>query len=395
MSSTSDLSSTSSTATSTLVVDNDGGAMALERNGSRVRTVDVLKVLFIVAGFALGCLLLVVLAPLLLSIVIAIFLAVAADPVVRFFQRRGLARTPAVLVFTGLLVVVLLALVAVFVPPLIDQGTQLATDTPGYVQDLRDTKLVRDADKKYDIIDKASAQVEKLPAKVGSQLGTVVATIFAGVFGALTVIFLMVLLLLGGGELTGGLVQVFPAIASRRWWKLIIDSYRSVSGYVAGTLLIAVIAGVTVLVACFALGLPSPLPLALWMGLLDVVPLVGATIGALPAVTVAFLAGGVTDGIIMCVALLVYQQAENLVIQPAILGKVVSLSPVIVFVAILAGSQLLGITGALLAIPLAGIAQIFLREALADRAEADLEVPPIAPDDVPDRPDPTPDDHAD
>jgi predicted PurR-regulated permease PerM len=88
----------------------------------------------------------------------------------------------------------------------------------------------------------------------------------------------------------------------------------------------------------------------------------------------------------MIVVLFVYQQVENVWVQPAILGKVVALSPVVVFVAILAGAQLLGITGALLAIPLAGIAQIFLRELLGTRQDQARGLPPIAPDDVPDRP---------
>jgi predicted PurR-regulated permease PerM len=355
-----------------------------------VRTSDVVKVLAIIALFVLGCLLLYLLASLLLTILIAAFLAVASDPAVRFFQRRGLGRSSAVALFSTCMMIILLGFLAVFVPPLVSQGTQLADDAPHYVERIKKTHLVREADRKYDVVDKISEQTQKLPKTVGSQLGTVVATVFAGIFGVITIVFLTALLLLSGGELTTSLVRVFPAIASRRWWKLIIDSYRSVSGYVAGTFLIAVIAGVVVLVTCLALGLPSPLPLALWMALMDVIPLVGATIGALPVVAVAFLAGSVTDGIIVIVVLFVYQQVENIALQPAILGKVVSLSPVIVFVAILAGSQLLGITGALLAIPLAGVAQIFLREGLADRVDDELEVPPIAPDDVPDRPDTRP-----
>ncbi|MCW2972037.1 MAG: family transporter [Thermoleophilia bacterium] len=353
---------------------------------SRVRGGDVVKVLAIVTAFAAGIALVIVLAPLLVSILIATFLAVAADPAVRFFQRRGLSRSLAVGAFATCLVIVLVGASALFVPPLIDQGTQLAEDTPGYVQDIRESHGFRQLDRKYDVVDKASAAVDKLPDQVGSQLGTVVGAVFAGLLGMITVLFLMVLLLLGGGDITGSILRTFPKLAERRWWRLVIDSYRSITGYVVGTGLVAVVAGLAVLIPALILGLPNPLPLALWMALLDIVPLVGALIGAAPAIAVAFLAGSVTDGIIMLVILFVYQQIENVWVQPAILGKVVSLSPVVVFVAILAGSQLLGITGALLAIPLAGIAQIFLREFLND-ADEELEVPPIAPDDVPDQPD--------
>jgi len=388
-------SSTTSSSTNTAALVADAPGLTPPRandHPSKVLASDVLKILFIAAAFAAGCALIIVLAPLLLSVLVAAFLAVAADPAVRFFQRRGLGRTPAVLAFTTCLLVVLVGALAIFVPPLVSQGTTLAQDAPGYVDDVRDTKLFRDLDRKYDVVDKGSQAVEKLPKQVGSQLGTVIGTVFAGIFGAVTIIFLMVLLLLGGGEIAGGIVRIVPAIAERRWWRLIIASYQSVSGYVIGTALVAVIAGSVVVVTGFALGLPSVLPLALWMALLDVVPLVGALVGSLPAVAVAFLAGGTTEGIIMMVVLFAYQQLENIVVQPAILGKVVSLSPVIVFISILAGGQLLGITGALLAIPFVGIAQIFLREWIANRSgeDAEYEVPPIAPDDVPDRPHPEP-----
>ncbi|MCW2948997.1 MAG: family transporter [Thermoleophilia bacterium] len=382
------ISSSSSTRSSTIAVETPNLQPHPKR--SSVHGPDVVKVLLIITAFVAAGALLIVLAPLLLTILIAAFLAVAADPAVRFFQRRGLSRSLSVAAFTTCLVIVLAGMSALFVPPLINQGSQLASDTPGYVKDLRGSKMVRTLDRKYDVIDRASTALDSLPKKVGSQLGSVLATVFAGIFGAVTVLFLMVLLLLGGGTVTSGVVQVFPAIASRRWWRLIIDSYRSVTGYVTGTVLIALIAGTVVLVPSLIMGLPSPLPLALWMALLDIVPLVGALIGSLPAVLVAFLAGSVTDGIIMLIVLFLYQQVENVWLQPAILGKVVSLSPVVVFIGILAGSQLLGITGALLAIPLAGIAQIFLREWLSNRNDDELEVPPIAPDSVPDQPDSAP-----
>ncbi|MBC7462540.1 MAG: AI-2E family transporter [Thermoleophilia bacterium] len=375
----------SSSNTSTVAVQ-PPQLMSNLKDPSRVRGADVVKVLAIVVAFAAGIGLVIVLAPLLLSIVIAAFIAVAADPAVRFFQRRGLRRGPAVAAFATCLTILLVGFSALFLPPLVDQGAQLAKDTPGYVQDIRDSHGFRQLDRKFDVVGKASAAVDKLPKQVGSQLGTVVGAVFAGIFGAVTVLFLMVLLLLGGSDITGGILRIFPKLAERRWWQLIIDSYRSISAYVVGTFLVALVAGLAVLIPALILGLPNPLPLALWMALLDIVPLVGALIGAAPAIAVAFLAGSVTDGVIMLVILFLYQQVENVWVQPAVLGKVVSLSPVIIFVAILAGSQLLGITGALLAIPLAGVVQIFLREVLKDRFDGAMELPPIAPDHVPDPP---------
>lgn len=360
------------------------------RPPSRIHSADVVKVLTITGAFIGGCYLLLVLAPFLLTVLVAAFLAVAADPAVRFFQRRGLSRSLAVGAFTACLVIVLLALAALFLGPLVSQADQLAEDAPGYAKSVQDHTLVQDLDERFGVIDKATAEAEKLPERVGSQVASVAAAVFAGVFGTITLLFLMVLFLLGGRDVTAAVLQVFPALAERRWWTLIQDSYRSVSGYVAGTAVIAAIAGAVVLVACLALGLPSPLPLAAWMLLLDVVPLVGAMIGAAPAVLVAFAAGGVVEGVIMLVVLVVYQQVENIVLQPAILGKVVALSPLVVFLAILAGSQLLGIVGALLAIPLAGVAQIFVRSWLGSHREGRLAVPSISGDSAPSPPEPGP-----
>lgn len=353
---------------------------------SPVHAADVLKVLALTAVFVAGCLLLLQLAPFFLTLAIAALLAIAADPAVRFFQRRGLKRGPAVGAFTVCLIAVIVLMAAAFVPPLIDQGQVLADEAPGYVDQLREQPVVGDLEERYGLIDRARDAAQKLPERIGGGLASAAGALFAGIAGALTVLFLMIFLLLGGRDLMNGIVRIFPQLSERRWWSLVQDSYRSISGYVAGTLLVALIAGLTILAASLALGLPGYLPLALWMALFDIVPLVGALIGAAPAVVVAFAAGGMVDGIVMLVIVIVYQQLENIVIQPAILGKVVALAPILVFIAILAGSQLLGIVGALLAIPVAGVIQIFLHAWLEGRSGRELKPPPVAPSAAPDAP---------
>lgn len=347
----------------------------------------VVKVLLI-AGLMYAAMNVVVqLAPFFLTLMVAGFLAVAADPLVRGMQDRGLGRGASVGVMMLAIVVLMGLIAAVFVPPLVEQGERFVDKAPGMIEDLRHNDTYRSLDQRFDILDRATAQAEKLPARVSSQLGRVLGAVLAGVFGTITILFLMVLLLMGGGDLVEGVVRLYPPLAQRRWWSIVQGAYRSIGAYVAGTLLVALIAGTTIVVSLLVLGLPYPLPLGLWMMLLGIIPLVGATIGAIPAVIVAFAAGGLVKGLVMLGIVIVYQQVENIYIQPTIQGKVVSLPPLIIFISVLVGSQLMGVLGALFAVPLAGILQIFYRQYVESTGGHELELPPIAPDDAPDAPD--------
>jgi predicted PurR-regulated permease PerM len=163
---------------------------------------------------------------------------------------------------------------------------------------------------------------------------------------------------------------------------LIQGAYTNISAYVGGTLLVATSAGVTMVVSLLILGLPFAGPLGLWMFLFGIIPLVGATIGAVPAIIVAFVAedGGTAKGLILIAIVVGYQQLENLVIQPAIQGRVVSLPPIVIFLSVLIGSQLLGVLGALVAVPMAGIIQIFIKQLLDARDDnAPMEPLPVGP----------------
>lgn len=344
----------------------------------------VVKILAIAAVFYALAQLVVLLYQLLITLAVAVFLAVAADPLVRHLQNRGLGRGAAVAIFVAALLTVLGIILWVFVPPLVEQGAKLIDDAPGYVQEIRKSETFRTLDSRYNILDRASNQIAALPAQLADQLSTVVTAIAAGLFGAFTVLFLMVLLMLGGGSVVSGIAQVFPTIAERRWWSLVQGAYRSVGAYVGGTLIVATLAGVVLLIAQLALGLTQyALPLSLWMSLFAIIPLVGATIGSVPAIAVALIVGGWVKALILLVVVIVYQQIEGAFIQPTILGRVVSLPPLIIFLSVLIGAKLMGIIGALLAVPVAGIVQIILRELLADDSAPDVDLPPIAPDEVP------------
>lgn len=326
------------------------------------------------------------LTTLIIQFAIAAFLAVAADPLIRRMERHGLGRGRAV---TLLMIAVILALalfVSVFVPPLVEQGDRLIDATPAIIDDIRQSSLYQRADRQFGIVETLSEQAERVPGIVSDQLGSLLASVLAGVFGTITILFLTLFLLLGGGQVVEGTVRLFPTLAERRWWSIIQGAYTGIAAYVGGVVVIALIAGTVMTISAFALGLPYALPLGLWMGLLVIIPLIGATIGAVPAVIVAFVAGGWVKGLVMIGIVVVYQQLENLVIQPRVQGRAASLSPLVVFLSVLVGSHLLGVLGALFAVPVTGVLQIFVRQVIEERGEP-VQVPPVDSDAVPAAPD--------
>jgi predicted PurR-regulated permease PerM len=138
------------------------------------------------------------------------------------------------------------------------------------------------------------------------------------------------------------------------------DSARAVSGYMLGNLVISLIAGVTAFVCLLALGVPNPVVLALWVAFADLIPLVGATIGAALAVFAAFLHSP-TAGIVSLIFFIVYQQFENSVLQPMVMSRTVKVNPLMVILSVLVGVELFGFVGAVLAIPVAGAIQVAVK----------------------------------
>ncbi|MCW2961469.1 MAG: family transporter [Thermoleophilia bacterium] len=380
-------SDSNTSTTSTLHEPPELSAIAPTRISLEIPSKVVVKVLLLIAVFALSVMILRELQSLLVQIAVAVFLAVAADPVVRKLERRGMGRGRAVLSVMLAAFAACAIVVAVFVPPLVEQGDRFITAAPDIVDDVRGSSWYQDIDERFDVIGKASEQAEKLPGVVSDQIGSVFGAVAAGVLGTITILFLVVFLLLGGGQVMQGTVRVFPKIAERRWWTIVQGAYSGIAAYVGGAIIIALCGGTVLTVTALLLDLPYALPLGLWMMLLEIIPMIGATIGAIPAVIVAFVAGGTVEGIIMILVVIVYQQVENLIVQPKVQGRAASLSPLIVFVSVLVGSQLLGVLGALFAVPVAGVIQIFLRQLVDDQGSHDTSVPKLALEGAPEAPD--------
>jgi predicted PurR-regulated permease PerM len=308
-------------------------------------------------------------------ILIALFLSLALNPAVEYFERRGLRRVVASILVFLLALVAFAGLGALLIPPLITQVEDFVDAVPGFVEDLTAGRgplgfLQED----YEIVDRVQEAIEDQGA--GGILGVTNASLAVArgvvsfVIGVVTIAFLTIFMLLEGPRMLARFRDSLPESMKPRWDRVGGDIYRTVGGYVGGNLAISLIAGVCAAIVFFALGSKYAIALAVVVALLDLIPLAGATLAAVIVSTVAFIELGWIKGLIVVGFFVLYQQLENHVLQPVIYGRTVQLSPLTVLIAILIGAELVGILGALAAIPVAGIVQAIFREIVRWRRES-------------------------
>jgi predicted PurR-regulated permease PerM len=363
--------------------------------GSRTATVVAVtvRVVAVVTVTALGLYLVYLLRKPLGWLVLAGFIAVAVSGPVRFLERwlrRGLAIA---LIYLGVILIPFV-IAAVLIPPIVDQANNLATNAPQYARDLTKTvqenQTLHDLDKKYDLTAKIEQQAAKLPGKVGDAAGvlaSVGASIVSSIFAGVTILILSVFMIGAAPRWRQAFVRLHPEPRARALNRLFDRTGTAVGGYVRGALLQALIAGVTSWVVLEILGVPYPVALALIIALLDLVPLVGATLGAVLVGVVTLFNDFPTATIVWAIWSVIYQQVENTIIQPRIQSRAVEVEPFVVLVAVLFGSTLFGVFGALLAIPAAATLQIAIHEYSYYRRtrldeDPDEEPPPDPPPDA-------------
>src|SRR5215204_449927 len=311
--------------------------------------------------------------------VIALFLAAVLNPAVNWLQRRHrLMKRPLAIALTYLaLLVALLLVVGIFVPVLVDQingfikfVTTAANAPEGptqYVKGLaKDNGL-------GGFIQRFSDQLDELRKHLGGVLQNLlsssgqIALSVAGMIAALaTVLTLTFFLLLGSERYVNAGVGLFPERHQPLVRRLLSQSAGAISGYITGNLAISVICGVTTFIVLLLLGMPYAAPLALLVAVLDLIPLVGATLGGALLVIVGLFVEP-WKAVVLLVYIVVYQQVEGSVLQPIVYSRAVQLNGLVILIALLVGGQLLGIPGALLAIPVAEIIRIVVTELLAYR----------------------------
>jgi predicted PurR-regulated permease PerM len=303
---------------------------------------------------------------------IAVFLAVALSPVVEVFVRLKIKRSLAILLTYLLLLATVFGLGLLVVPPIVNGVNDFVGNVPHYVQDLRDSKTFRKYDDRYKITPKLEDQAKKLPTHL-SDAASGLRDVTVGVFGTIvqlvTILVMAFFLLLDGGRILEFLFKEFGPEHGARFERISNDVYRAVAGYVAGNVLISVIAGVSSYIVMTIMGLPFAVPLAVLVAFFDLIPLVGSTIAGAVVAIVAAIVGFPTKLIIWIIFLILYQQVENNLIQPVVYRRTVAIHPLVVIVAVLIGASLLGVLGALLAIPIAATVQILVKELWQYRRE--------------------------
>jgi predicted PurR-regulated permease PerM len=307
----------------------------------------------------------------LIELLISVFLAIALNPLVSATERRlHLKHGPAsVLVFLATILVVVLFLIVIFTP-LYNEVRSFTAHLPEYLDKAEKSRLFKDLDQRYDILKKLREQSQslpnRLPATASAALG-LAGTVANAVFETITILFLTLFLLLELPSLGRSIVSLLPPEQADTAIRMQGEISQTVARYVATNIAVSIFAGIITWISLIILGVPFALVLALLMGLFDLLPLIGATLGGAIVVIVATITVGVTAGLIMIVVLVVYQQTENHLVQPIVMKRSVAVSPLIVILSVLTGAALLGILGALLAIPVAGSIQIVLRDVVAAR----------------------------
>jgi predicted PurR-regulated permease PerM len=311
--------------------------------------------------------------------VIALFLAAVLNPAVNWLQRRhSLIKRPIAIALTYLgVLVALLLVVGIFLPVLVDQINGLAKFvTTAANAPEGPTEYLKGLAKQNGLggfLQRFSDQLDELRKQLGGLLKSLfsssgqIAVSAAGFVAALaTVLTLTFFLLLGSERYVNAGVGLFPEAHQPLVRRLLSQSAGAISGYITGNLAISVICGVTTFFVLLILGMPYAAPLALLVAVLDLVPLVGATLGGALLVIVGVFVEP-WKALVLLVFVLVYQQVESNFLQPIVYSKAVQLNGLVILIALLVGGQLLGIPGALLAIPVAEIIRIVVTELLAYR----------------------------
>jgi predicted PurR-regulated permease PerM len=332
----------------------------------RIATRTVVRVFVILAALVAFVALLYAVRSTVQLVFIAAFLAVALGPAVDFFaRRRRFPRPAAILLVYVLIGLTIFGVGLLIVPPIVEQVQQLSNDIPGYLHDLRGNGRFRDYDDRYDITKQLNAQAATLPKRLGDAAGTLQAVtvgVFSAIFQLITVLTITFFMLLEGERLTALLLRLFGRGRENETRAIAERIYKSTSGYVAGALFITSVNGVLTFLVLSLLGVPFAVPLSVLMAFLGLIPLVGATIGGVIIALVTVFTGFPTDTIVWVVYIVVYQQVENSVLQPFVYKRTVNVPPLLVIVGILVGSSLLGVLGALVAIPVVAAIQTILRE---------------------------------
>jgi predicted PurR-regulated permease PerM len=327
----------------------------------------VLVVLLTTLLFTLALWLVYQLQAIVVWTILALFLTIGLSPSVDWLHRHHLPRALAILLVYLMLFLALAGIAAVVEPALAQQVMQLlrVLQRPGGVSEAID-KIVGPFGL-GGVVASVRPQLDAIPGELAGSLGSVTSVTVATagtITGALSVAVMGFFFLHDGRDMVRRATELIPLRHQPVARRVLEHSARAIDGYIRGNLAISVIAGVSVYVGMRILGIPYALPLAILLAILDLIPMVGAQLGAVPVVLAALMVSPLTAVIILAY-IIVYSQIESNVLNPLIYGRSDQLPGLVVFLAFVAGSLLFGILGALIAIPAANILRIVVREWMA------------------------------
>lgn len=309
-------------------------------------------------------------------LVIAAFLAIAASgPVNKLaeYMRRGIA---IVIVYVAILVIPI-AFAALLLPPLVESAVDLAKSMPQYVNDVRDwiegSDLFEKLDRNFDVNQKLADAADDLAGSLDNAaalLGDIGAAAINSIFAGFTILILSMFMVARGRQWVDAWIARHPKHEAEMLERTTRRIAGAVSGYIGGAIAQAFVAFLFAFIVLTIIGAPSPLVLATIVGALDVIPMIGATIAGVIVGVVTIFGDFPIDTIVWALFVIGYQQFENYVVQPQIQKRAVAVDPFIVLVAVMFGGTLMGIFGAVLAIPVAATIQIVIQEFRNFRTEA-------------------------
>jgi predicted PurR-regulated permease PerM len=306
---------------------------------------------------------------------VALFLAISLDPAVRWLSRwhirRGIAITLVVLVTLGMVAAFLQSVI----PAMVGQFQAMVKDFPHYLASLQHRSAsLRQVSDRYHLTSQANKLLASLPGRLGSGAFGISRHVFSAVASTLTVTVLTIYFLIDLPRLQRSVVLLFPRAHRAKFGRIAEVMVDKVGSYMIGNILISLVAGLAAFGALAALGVPFAVPLAFLVAVTDLIPMVGATLGAVVCIAVALLTTRLWPTTVLVAAFFVaYQQLENYLLAPRIMRRPVQLSPAAVLLAGLIGGASLGLIGALMAIPIAAGGKVLLSERLQARDAADTD----------------------
>ncbi len=307
-------------------------------------------------------------------IIIALFLAMGLNPAVEALRNRGLSRARAVSVIFALVIIFVGFFAWLVIPPVVSQGAELINRAPSLLNDLKQNATIASFNDHYGVVDTLQEKLKSITGDgtlIVSAFGGVIGvgkTVLSGTFASLTVLVLTLYFLTSLPNMIALGIRLVPSTRRNRVSRLSNAIIGRIGAFVGSQIVISVLASIFVLILSMAIGLPSPFALAMIILVCGLIPLIGHFIGC-SIVTVVALTQSVSTGVIAFIAYVLYVQIENYVITPKIMRKSLAVPGAVTIIAALLGSTLLGLVGALLAVPIAAGVILILEEVVFPKAD--------------------------